>query len=227
MKNLNEKQSFVSNKDESIRLFKNDFLETLTKVHPVTPLLVFVPVVVYQLYLSFAYYNLDLATAAGFFLEGILIWTLTEYVLHRFVFHIEPVGPKTQRLYFLFHGIHHDYPRDSRRLVMPPSVGIPLSFAIYLLMGRLFAPASMHAVFAGFILGYLCYDMLHYSIHHHHFKNKIWLSIRNHHFRHHYLETERCYGVSSPLWDHVFRTHALEPSRIANAEGELEPKVSP
>ncbi len=110
-------------------------------------------------------------------------------------------------LHFLVHGVHHDYPQDASRLVMPPILSVPLALFFYglflMIFGRL-APAA----FAGLLFGYLCYDMIHYATHHFSMKRGVWLWLKQYHMRHHYKDDHAGYGVSSPLWDYVFRTRA-------------------
>ena len=71
---------------------------------------------------------------------GYLFWTLTEYWLHRVIFHFEPEEGAGARLHWIMHGVHHDHPNDPMRLVMPPSVSVPLSalfyLAFYLVLGQ-------------------------------------------------------------------------------------------
>lgn len=40
---------------------------------------------------------------------GVLLWTLIEYSLHRWVFHMEPSGDSKAMIYvhFAIHGLHH------------------------------------------------------------------------------------------------------------------------
>jgi sterol desaturase/sphingolipid hydroxylase (fatty acid hydroxylase superfamily) len=109
-------------------------------------------------------------------------------------------------LHFIVHGVHHDYPNDAKRLVMPPAVSIPLAAVFYLFFfafcGR-FAPP----IAAGFAAGYVCYDSIHYAIHHFPMKSGILNRLKQHHLRHHFQDDRTGYGVSSPLWDYIFRTH--------------------
>jgi sterol desaturase/sphingolipid hydroxylase (fatty acid hydroxylase superfamily) len=196
---------YVSNKDESARLFDSDFLEIFTHVHFSVPLFVYLPVVTYMLWLGIEA-ALPGLTIVGLFLFGLLIWTLTEYLLHRFVFHYEPTGKLGQRLHFLLHGVHHDYPNDSLRLVMPPVVSIPLAILFYGLFRLFLGEVFVTPFFAGFIVGYLFYDMLHYATHHAPMKTRFGLWLKHHHMRHHYQSNRLGYGVSSPLWDYVFGT---------------------
>jgi sterol desaturase/sphingolipid hydroxylase (fatty acid hydroxylase superfamily) len=140
------------------------------------------------------------------FLGGIFFWTLTEYILHRFVFHFHPSSAWGQRLHFLAHGVHHDYPNDSTRLVMPPSVSIPLAVLFYGLFSLLIPGGFLPAYFAGFLFGYVCYDTIHYATHHAPMKGRLGHWLKQHHLRHHYVDDQNGFGVSTPFWDHVFGT---------------------
>ena len=110
------KKLYVSNKDESVRMFKSSFLEMFSKVHWSVHLFIFIPAISYLLYLAFTSQSIGLAQIGVWFLGGIGIWTVTEYVLHRWLFHYEPPGKLGKRMHFVFHGVHHDYPNDSKRL---------------------------------------------------------------------------------------------------------------
>ena len=142
-------KKFVSNKDETVRMFKSDFMESLSRVHPSVPLIIFVPVILYMLYLSIFDFKIGVLSIVGLVIFGLFIWTITEYLLHRFVFHWELKGEIGARIHFIFHGVHHDYPSDSRRLVMPPSVSIPLATLFYFLFRFLIGDVSVHPFFAG------------------------------------------------------------------------------
>ncbi|MBS1529619.1 MAG: sterol desaturase family protein, partial [Bacteroidetes bacterium] len=97
----------------------------------------------------------------------------------------------------------------AKRLVLPPSVSIPLATGFYFLFRVILPDGDIFAFFPGFILGYLFYDMTHYAIHHFNFKGNIWKKIKQHHMLHHYQDPDRGYGVSSPLWDKVFHSDFL------------------
>jgi len=187
-------------------MFKSDFLEFFSKVHFTVPLIIFVPVVSYFTYRSLMVQGHSLLFFLGFFLSGLLVWTATEYFLHRFVFHYKPTSKVGKQLHFIMHGVHHDYPNDSHRLVMPPILSIPLAFLFYYTFRLLLGETNIAPFFTGFVIGYLLYDMTHYAVHHFRLKGKVWSAIKNHHMRHHYQEPERGYGVSSPLWDYLMDT---------------------
>jgi 4-hydroxysphinganine ceramide fatty acyl 2-hydroxylase len=196
---------YVSNKNETVRMFESDFMEFFSRVHPVTPLALYLPVVGYMLYVSLWRQHLSFVAVAALFLLGVLLWTLIEYLIHRYIFHYEPKTRWGKQLHFVIHGVHHDYPNDARRLVMPPVISIPLAFLFFGLFLLIFGSLAP-AVFAGLVFGYLCYDMLHYATHHLALKRGIWLWLKQYHLRHHFKDDHVGYGISSPLWDYVFRT---------------------
>lgn len=199
-------KNFVSNKDETVRMFENDFLEALSKVHPAVPIILYTPITLYMFYISIFDYKIPALSIIGLVIFGLFIWTLTEYLLHRFIFHWELKSKLGAKIHFIFHGVHHDYPSDSRRLVMPPSVSIPLAILFYFLFKFLIGSISVIPFFAGFLIGYMFYDTTHYAIHHFNMHNKFWLMIKNHHMKHHYQDAKKGFGVSSPVWDKVIGT---------------------
>ena len=188
-----------------IRLFENPLLERLSKISPVTVLLVYLPLILLSGWKSF---DMGIATGvfAGMFLLGVAFWTLFEYIFHRYVFHFTPNGAFQDRVSFLFHGVHHQYPNDKKRLVMPITLSLAIALLLFLLFALIFADL-VWAFWAGFMLGYLTYDMMHYSIHHFKRPKTKWLkNIWKSHIDHHYRDSNKGYGVSSAIWDHVFGT---------------------
>ena len=196
---------YISNKNETVRMFDSDFMELFSRVHPVTPLALYLPVVGYMLYVSLWRRQLSFVAVVALFLLGVLLWTLTEYLIHRYIFHYKPKTRWGKQLHFVIHGVHHDYPNDARRLVMPPVISIPLAFLFFGLFLLIFGSLAP-AVFAGLVFGYLCYDMLHYATHHLAMKRGVWLWLKQYHLRHHFKDDHVGYGISSPLWDYIFRT---------------------
>jgi len=202
---------------EPVRLFESDFLEFFTHISPLVVLAVWVPVVAYFLLRAVLITTGNWVYIPVSFLAGLFLWTLSEYLLHRFLFHFHPVdpSPRVKRIFFLIHGVHHYQPRSKTRLVMPPMLSIPLAALFYGLFYWLIAVMFHRSyivapLFAGFIFGYICYDMLHYSIHHFSLKGKFFRMIRKHHMAHHFKTPDLLFGVSSPLWDHIFSTIGRE-----------------
>ncbi len=194
----------IYNKGQA-QLFKNQYLEFLTKTHPLVIWGMYTPILTLLPYYAITtlYYRGTLVLLL--FVAGIIFWTFTEYILHRFLFHHHPNTDKGKRINYVLHGNHHEYPRDKERLFMPavPSLMIASLFFLvfYVVLGKYAIP-----FFPGFMFGYLIYGSMHYAIHAWNppFKwmKGLW---RNHHL-HHYKENDLGFGVSSTLWDHVFGT---------------------
>jgi len=198
-------RAYISRSPSSTRMFDNDVMELLSRVHPATPFVIYLPLIAAGLY--FAHRRMaSIWSVVELFLLGVAIWTLLEYVIHRYVFHYQPKSRIGKQFHFIVHGVHHDYPNDAQRLVMPPAVSIPLAILFYGLFSLLFG--SMAAgIWAGFAAGYVCYDGIHYAIHHFPMKVGFFNRLKQHHLRHHFHDDHAGYGVSSPLWDYIFRTN--------------------
>ncbi len=216
---------FVNNDDASCRMFGGNVQEALSHVPPWAPHAIFLPVIGIALVAAFR--AVSPSRVGAFVLVGLFLWTLLEYVIHRSIFHppqwieddtrrivgslapgqaVLPALPTLRhKFYFIVHGVHHDYPNDSTRLVMPPSVSIPLAALFYLGFAGIFG-AAVPAVFAGFIAGYLAYDTIHFVVHHATGNNALVRALKRRHFRHHYADSSHDFGVSSPLWDLILGT---------------------
>jgi len=194
----------IQNKGQA-RLFKNDYLEMLTKTHPLVIWGMYIPIIGLLLYYSSTELGFSLAKVLLIFFSGIFFWSFFEYLAHRFIFHWISDHPAAQKIAYIMHGNHHQFPRDRQRLFMPPVPSIIISSLLlgtyYLIMGK-----YAFMFFPGFMFGYLIYGTMHYAIHAWNppFKwmKGLW---RNHHL-HHYKNEHKGFGVSSTLWDHVFGT---------------------
>lgn len=193
-------------------LFGNRFLDFFSRIHPVVPALIYVPVIVLLvgLGLNDGQRVVEVVLLAA---GGLALWTLTEYWLHRKLFHWQPDHPLGRRMHFIIHGVHHDHPNDKLRLVMPPGASIPLALLFFGLFYLAFGAPAAFPLFAGFLVGYLTYDYMHYYLHHFVPRGRLSKRLREQHMRHHFQDHRFGYGVSSPIWDVVFRT--LPPRRRA------------
>lgn len=180
-------------------------MEALSKVHFTVPLYIYIPVIAVFCYLAFSH-GIGIIDFALYFAIGLVVWSATEYFLHRFIFHYHPESEWGKRIHFIFHGVHHDYPRDKKRLVMPPSASIPLATLFFFLFSLIFDRTHLYAFFPGFLLGYLIYDMMHYAMHHFNFKSGIMKRIKQHHMLHHYQDPNKGFGVSSAVWDQIMHS---------------------
>jgi len=190
----------------SPRMFESRLLDKVSRVHPAVPPILFGPAILAGLVLGFV--NGIGWSAVWLFPGGYAVWTLSEYFIHRVVFHWDPDHPIGARFHYVAHGVHHEHPHDPMRLVMPPSVSVPLAAlfvgAFYLILGS----PDFYIFAAGFLSGYLFYDMTHYFVHHHKMKSRLGKRLRELHMRHHFQDPDTWYGISAPYWDHVFGTAA-------------------
>lgn len=189
-------------------MFRVEWIERhLSRVRPWQVAVFWLPVSAWFLARGLLHPALDAGRVAGLFLGGVAAWTFLEYLLHRWVFHFEPrAGSQLQQeLSFLVHGVHHDYPYDPDRLVMPPAVAVVVALAVGFplraALGHLFAPA-----FAGLVAGYLWYDLTHYAVHHLRQRTALGRMQRRNHYLHHFRHPDRLFGVTTPIWDFVFGT---------------------
>ncbi len=204
----------INNDPTPIRLFTSDFLEFFTHISPVTVTIIWLPFILYMLISeiiagSARQANLWYIPAA--FVLGLFLWTLAEYNLHRFVFHFPPRNPVQERITYLFHGVHHHQPQCKTRLVMPPVVSIPLAAVFFglfsLVLGTLLhLPQWVNPMVSGFGAGYLTYDLIHYATHHFPMRSRVAKYLKRYHMQHHYKTPNQRFGVSSPLWDIVYKT---------------------
>jgi sterol desaturase/sphingolipid hydroxylase (fatty acid hydroxylase superfamily) len=137
-------------------------------------------------------------------LAGFFAWTLLEYFIHRYLFHLPGEYSLIKKFRYMMHGVHHDYPADKRRLIMPP---LPWIMYAALLTGffYLFMGGNAFPFMAGVLLGYCVYVFIHYSIHTDRPPGFLRKQ-RIHHSLHHYRFPDHAFGVSSNLWDRVFGT---------------------
>ncbi|GAA4301192.1 sterol desaturase family protein [Compostibacter hankyongensis] len=194
----------IKNKGQA-RLFESRYLEILTKTHPLVIWGMYIPIIAYMLYYSGARLDFSVSRILLTFFGAMFFWTFFEYLMHRFAFHFVSENPRMQRIIYVMHGNHHEYPRDRERLFMPPVPSLILASALFFIF-YLIMRENAFAFFPGFLLGYLIYGSMHYAIHAWNppFKwmKPVW---RNHHL-HHYKSDEKGFGVSSSIWDYVFGT---------------------
>jgi sterol desaturase/sphingolipid hydroxylase (fatty acid hydroxylase superfamily) len=194
-------------KKQGVAVLANGFLErTVGTSHPALPGVWFLPLISYGIWRGFTDPNASPMLTAGVLLGGVLLWTFIEYWLHRIVFHLAPPKNPTARFYwFMIHGYHHEFPNDRLRLVMPPLMSWPVAglFAgIFWTIGGTY----WFSAFTGVVTGYLAYDWIHYYTHHGRPKGRVGKFLRRYHMEHHFKDQETHFGLSSPLWDVVFRT---------------------
>ncbi|HUX84331.1 MAG TPA: sterol desaturase family protein [Chitinophagaceae bacterium] len=194
----------IKNKGQA-RLFESQYLEIMTKTHPLVIWGIYLPIIVLMLYYSSHSLGFGVGKILLIFLGAVLFWSLFEYIMHRYIFHLVSENPRVQRVIYIMHGNHHEFPRDKERLFMPPVPSLILASVLfslfYLILGKAAFP-----FFPGFLLGYLIYGSMHFAIHAWNppirLLKPLW---RNHHL-HHYKSDDKGFGVSSSFWDRIFGT---------------------
>jgi sterol desaturase/sphingolipid hydroxylase (fatty acid hydroxylase superfamily) len=186
-------------------LFKNRILERLTRTH------ISIPLVLLNVYSGISiYWALTRTNAAGLallgmFFCGALFWTFFEYMVHRYVWHMETNTEFRARIQYKLHGVHHEYPRDKDRLALPIVLSLTIA-TILLFLYQLAFGSYGFGFFSGFVTGYTVYLSIHYIVHAYqppkNFLKVLWIN----HGIHHYKDDDHAFGVSSPLWDYIFRT---------------------
>jgi sterol desaturase/sphingolipid hydroxylase (fatty acid hydroxylase superfamily) len=203
------------------QLFQNKFLERLTR----TPFIV--PVAFYYILsvscLWVAYKDPDIPLLAKLWLvpAGMIVFSFVEYLIHRYIFHFKATSQQQERLQYSIHGVHHEYPRDKERLVMPLVLSVILAGLFFLLFSFLMGTDGL-IFYAGFIAGYSSYLVIHYAVHAikppQNFLKYWW----KHHSLHHYASVHSAFSVSFPLWDILFGTMPSQQERKRVAERMAE-----
>lgn len=201
---------------DSAPLFGN-FLEPLSKTPWWVVPSIWLPPVVYATGLGVT--GLGVPATVAYWVTGVFIWTLVEYVLHRCLFHLDHYLPDNRvgiTAHFLLHGIHHYLPMDKYRLVMPPTLFVVLAAPFYKLAHAVFFYNWYAAttVYAGGIFGYICYDLTHYFLHHRKLPS-FYQALKKYHLAHHFADYENGFGVTSRFWDWVFNTQLeMTPPKV-------------
>lgn len=186
-----------------VKLFGHPFLEAFTVIS--LPAFIALWAVILPAMLVAALLYAPTGWAPLLALAGVIVWTWTEYALHRFVFHLEARSGVVRRIIFVVHGNHHSFPNDALRNMMPPIVSLPVGALIGLGCVSLMGPAGLWCWF-GFMLGYVTYDLVHYATHQWPMKAPLWRRIKVHHMRHHHHQAEGNYAVTGMIWDRILST---------------------
>ncbi|MBH8559958.1 sterol desaturase family protein [Hymenobacter negativus] len=189
----------------SAQLFQNPVLERLSHTHIALPVGIFAATGIISMYYGLTHGFMTGVAALGLFLVGLLAFTLVEYLVHRYVYHIPATTPGRAKFQYTMHGVHHEYPKDKTRLAMPPIITVFVASLLFFIFRFSFGSYAF-GLLSGFTFGYAMYLFVHYAIHAYSPpKNflKVWWT---HHSQHHYRQDEVAFGVSSTLWDHIIGT---------------------
>lgn len=201
-----ESQKFRRPKHKgSPQLFKNPFLEKLTHTHIAAPLLIFGVIAAVLIYFGIFEKGFGVPLMILLFVAGLFFFTFVEYLMHRYLYHIPATSERKKKIAYTMHGVHHDYPKDKSRLAMPPVLSLIIATILFVIY-RAVLGDLVFGFLAGFLVGYAGYLGVHYSVHAFKVPDNFLKTLWYHHSIHHYREPDRAFGVSSPLWDHIFQT---------------------
>lgn len=188
------------------KMYESAFMERITRTPIWVPQIMWVAIGAIFIWFSVSKMALNPYTVIILVLSGFVTWTLTEYLVHRFLYHTETNYDWLYSIQYKGHGFHHLYPKDPERLAMPPIPGLVFS-SVFLALFYLAMGKYAFAFFPGFMIGYDCYISMHYF--QHVVKSpayKPWKKLWRHHKAHHYSNPYAAFGVSTRLWDWVFST---------------------
>jgi 4-hydroxysphinganine ceramide fatty acyl 2-hydroxylase len=190
------------------------------KKHPLARLSIYLPLV--GTFLGWSVRGMSVWKWSLCFAGGLLLWTFIEYAIHRFVFHAPSLmallgsGPVHYR--------HHQSPAEADFIVTPLSFSLPVALFVWILLRLALGTwEETAAAMAGVILGYLAYEAIHLRIHTFSGGGAALRWLRRHHYRHHFCDSEICFGVSTPIWDVVLQTL---PRKSAHGEAASRSGVS-
>lgn len=187
------------------QLFRNPVLEKLSRTHISVPITIFLGYSVTLLYWNITHTALSGMITATMFVIGFIAFTLVEYLVHRYIFHMKTYTEIRAKFQYTVHGVHHEFPKDKERLAMPPLLSVTIATVLLLLLKLVLGDLTF-SFLPGFLVGYAFYLAVHYMVHVYqppkNFLKHLWIN----HAVHHYKHGEYIFGVSSPLWDYVFGT---------------------
>ncbi len=186
-------------------LFQNPLLEKLTRTHFAFPVILYFVIGFLSMMCGFLYSDASWISLFYLFPTGMLFFSLVEYLIHRFLFHFNAETESEKKLQYTIHGVHHEFPKDKDRLVMPPLVSIFLA-AFFFVLFILTIGNNTWFFYSGFVSGYSIYLLIHFAVHRYRPPRNFFRIFWKHHALHHYKSTDGYYSVSFPLWDYLFRT---------------------
>jgi len=189
----------------SAQMFQNPTMERLTRTHISIPIAMFLGVGCYALYYGITTTPILWWQGVLVLLAGFFVFTLVEYLMHRYLYHMLPTNKIKDKVQYTIHGVHHDYPKDKDRLAMPPFISGLYAVILYFLFTFIMGSYAYYFL-PGFLIGYALYLGVHYVVHAFqppkNFLKFLWVN----HAIHHYKDPDVAFGVSMPLWDYVFGT---------------------
>lgn len=187
------------------QLFASPVLEKLSRTHIAVPVTLFILYAFALGVWNVKFTHLSPGLNILLFFAGWLTFTWVEYQVHKHVFHLSTYTEWRKNFQYMVHGVHHQYPKDKDRLAMPPLLSVTIATLLLILL-KLVLGDYVFAFLPGFLVGYACYLLIHYVVHVYAPPKNIFKALWLNHSIHHYKDGDLLFGVSSPLWDYIYKT---------------------
>ncbi|GGF35222.1 sterol desaturase family protein [Echinicola rosea] len=189
----------------SAQMFQNPVLEKMSRTHISIPIVMFLVIGGVSLFYGLTTTTIPIGIGLLVTMIGLLVFTLVEYLMHKYFFHMVPDTPMKDKLQYSVHGVHHDYPKDKDRLAMPPFISGLYACIFYFVFTFLMGGYALYFL-PGFLMGYALYLGVHYIVHAFQPPKNALKILWVNHAIHHYKDPDVAFGVSSPLWDVILGT---------------------
>lgn len=133
---------------------------------------------------------------------GWLVWGFTEYMTHRFIFHLNSRNKYLVFARYIMHGVHHHEP--ARTLFVPALLRISVLTLVFVTLWWLLGE-YVFLFFTGLEIGVIQYITIHYALHHQKY-SRYFPRLARYHYIHHFLEPDSVFGTSTLVWDRIFGT---------------------
>jgi len=155
---------------------------------------------------------------------GFLSWGLIEYILHRFVFHLDTTSLFGRNLLNTSHLAHHENPRAMDDLFANLRMSVPIASAYFLIAWMILGTrVAASYLFLGLVAGYFSYEWLHFQAHHGRSRLPVLRYLKKYHLLHHYRTPNRRFGVTSPFFDFFFGTFSPIRSLGLSTKSKIPP----
>lgn len=155
---------------------------------------------------------IDLLVALVAFAAGWALWTLGEYVLHRFAMH-HLHGRGIMSREHLEHHVHSSWSFSVTHLMSWAGM-LLVGFGVFMpLTWWLAGPVAAVPLAVGWAVGYFFYEYQHAVAHLRAPSGRYGTWLRRHHFHHHFGHPMANHGVTTLVWDRAFGTYEV-PERV-------------
>ncbi len=175
--------------------------------HPWMPSLLYLPLALLLVIISLSYQQRSILSVILFLALGLFTWTFIEYLLHRFIFHLTQIPEPWKNLASGLHMAHHRSTDAEDLILAPPFVSLMFGGILYLFFA-LCLQSWANAAFmeAGLFIGYVIYEWMHFAAHCYQAHFSFGKYLKAYHLKHHFKNPKSAFGVTTPLWDFLFKT---------------------